>query len=80
MFFEVWRGFDVPPAGYKLYNEVKPVVNQSFLHNLNLRISQVISSGNSFVPIHPPPSPILPFVTTDASTAIHYFGCQGNRQ
>ena len=25
---EGWRGFDVPPEGYKLDNEVKPVVDQ----------------------------------------------------
>ena len=49
------RGFDVPPSGYKLDNEVKPVVDQSFLHNLNSQIIQVSASGNSLVPTPPPP-------------------------
>ena len=35
---EGWRGFDIPPPGYKLYNEGKPVVDQSFVHNLNSQI------------------------------------------
>ena len=43
---EGWRGFDVPQAGYKLDNEVKSVVDQYFVNNLNSRISQVSASGN----------------------------------
>ena len=31
-----WRGFDLPPGGYKIYNEGKLVVEQLFVHNLNL--------------------------------------------
>ena len=28
---EGWRGFDVPPEGYKLDNEEKPVFGQYFV-------------------------------------------------
>ena len=41
-----WGGFDVPPAGCKLDNEVKSVVDQSFAHNLNPRINKRIESSN----------------------------------
>ena len=80
---EGWRGFGFPPAGYKLDNEGKPVVEQSFFHNLNSQIIQVSASGNSLVPMPPPPSgppPILPFVIKDASTSVQSFGRKGNRQ
>ena len=59
------------------------MIDQSFVHNLNPRISQVSASGNSLVPIPTAPSgptPIPPFVTIAASTAGQYFGRQGTRQ
>ena len=80
---EGWRGFDVPPEGYKLDNGGKPVVDQSFVHNLNSQIIQVGASGNSLVSIPPPPSvpPQIPsFVTTYAIPARQYFGRQGTSQ
>ena len=80
---EGWRGFDVPPADYKLENEVKPVVDQSFLHNLNSRINQVNKSGNSLVPMPHPPSgtrPTPPFVITYDRTTRQYFGRKCIRQ
>ena len=52
---EVWRGFDVSPECYKLYNEGKPVVDNSFVNNINSRISQVSVSGKSLVPMSPSP-------------------------
>ena len=80
---EEWRGFVVPPACYKLDNEGKLVVDQSFVHNLKSRIRQVSASGNSLVPMPLPPSvplPITLFVTTDTSTTGQYFGRQCTRQ
>ena len=80
---EIWRGFDVPPEGYKPDNERKPVVDQNSVHNLNSQIIKVIASGNSLVPIPPPPSgtpPITSFVYTYISTSGQYFGCQVTRQ
>ena len=79
---KVRKGFCVTPSGYKLDNEGKPVVDQSFIHNPNLRINQVSASGNSLVPMTPTPSgplTILPFVSKDASIAFQYFGSQGTR-
>ena len=70
---KVWRGFDLPPAGYKLENEGKLVVDQSFVQKLNLGINQVIASCNSLVPMPPPssvPPPIPPFVITYSITVV----------
>ena len=80
---EGWRRFYVPPEGYKLDNEVKPVVEQSFVHNLNSWINQVSTWGKSLVPIPTTPSvppPIPPFITIYYSRARQYFGYQGTRQ
>ena len=52
---ERWRGFVVTPTGYKLDNKGKPVVDQYFVHNLNSQTNQVSASGNSSVPMPPPP-------------------------
>ena len=79
---EGWRGFDVLPVGYKLDNEGKPVVDQSFVHNLNSQIDQLSASSNSLVPMPPPPSgppPILPYVTTYSRTAGKSFSLQCTR-
>ena len=40
------RSFYVTQAGYKLYNENKTMVDQSFLQNLNSKIKQVSAYGN----------------------------------
>ena len=80
---EGWRGFDILSSGYKLDNQGKPVVDQSLVQNLKLRIIQVSALGNSLFPMPPPPSvplQILPFVTTDAITYGQYFCRQGTKQ
>ena len=80
---EGWRGFDSPLEGYKLDNEGKPVVGQSFVHNLNSQTNQVSAYGNTLVPIpNPPlgPPPIPTFVITDTRTFEQPFGNQGTRK
>ena len=77
-----WRGFDVPPAGYKLDNELKLLVYQSFAHNLNSIINQVSASDDSLVKMPPTPSrppSIPPFVIIDSRTCGHSFGSQVTR-
>ena len=82
-FLEGWRGFDVAPKGYKQDNEGNPVVDQSFLRNLNFQFIQVSASGNSLVPMPPSssvPPPIPPFLITGSSTFVQPFDCQSISQ